>query len=96
MAPPVFRSYGLAIWDIKTRKPSSKGKFQVYDKDILQLAAYREADALTLPKADTCLSILINSQEPGLHIHQWSQEDIAHNWEAFQLISKLWAKMKKF
>lgn len=91
-----LKSYGVAIIDFKTRKPSSKGKFQVYDKDILQLSAYREADALSLPKADTCLSILINSQEPGVHIHQWSQEEIQHGWECFQLISKLWAKMKKF
>lgn len=91
-----LKSYGLAILDFKTRKPSAKGKFSVYDKDILQLAAYREADALTLPKADTCLSVLINSGESGIHIHQWTDEEIAHGWECFHLVSKLWHKMKKF
>lgn len=91
-----LKGIGLAMIDFKSRKPTAKGAFATYDDDAMQLSAYREADSLVLPRADTCVSFLINSQEPGIHIHQWSEDDLTHAWECFKGVCHLWQKMKKF
>lgn len=87
---------GICITDFKSRKRASTGKYLVYDENGEQLVAYREADARTDQRADHCVSIIINSQEPDLHLHEWPEEQCARFWEAFQLLVKRWQILKQY
>ncbi len=90
-----IRDRGICVIDFKTRKPSG-GSLRTYPEDGLQLSAYREADAMNAPLADSCLSILINSQEPGLHIHEWPKDEIVRQFKCFGKLTELWQMVKNY
>lgn len=92
-----IKGVGVAIIDFKTRKPNSKGKHSVYDTDVMQLAAYRAADAMQNPiPATACLSVIINSQEPGIHVHQWPEAELEAAWRKFELLVHYWQLDKNY
>ena len=94
-----LKGIGTAIIDFKGRKPDKAGKFGTYDEDCLQLTAYREADALTRPRADACVSILMNNvpdTTPSVHIHVWPQEECDRFLMAFIGLKNLWQILKKY
>lgn len=87
---------GRCIMDYKSRKRGADGKLAVYDSNGEQLEAYRQADAQDNEPADRCVTVIINSQYPDIHIHEWPADDCARFWEAFQLLLKRWQILKKF
>jgi hypothetical protein len=87
---------GICIADFKSRKQdSTTGRYRVYDENAMQLAAYRDADAVHNPRADQCLSIIVNSQTPDLHIHTWPAEDVERFGSVFLCLLQAYKLLKK-
>jgi len=63
----------------------------------MQLSAYMSADnaTATVP-ATACISILINSQSPGLHVHIWDDEDIFDSMNVSFKVFETWKAIKKY
>jgi hypothetical protein len=94
-----LKGIGTAIIDFKGRKFDKSGKAGVYDEDCMQLAAYRYADSLIRPKADACVSILINNvpgAPPAMHVNVWSPDDCDRNLAAFLNLQKVWCLLKNY
>lgn len=87
---------GVCITDFKSRKRGAQGRYIVYDENGEQLSAYREADAQDNERAEKCVSIILNSQEPDIHLHEWPEDQCARFWEAFQLLVKRWQILKQY
>jgi len=91
-----IKGRGICIIDFKCRKPSKDGG-RCYPEDAMQLSAYKEADALTSPNTpETCLSIILNSEEPGLFVKEWPKDEIIHSFECFRRLCDLWKCLKKY
>ena len=92
----MIKDVGLCIIDFKSRKGDAKGIIRTYDEDGMQLAAYREADALTGDRASHCMSILISSVQPAVHIHKWDESDMTHAFTCFTKLTDLWQTLKQY
>lgn len=89
-----LRGRGLCIVDYKSRKRGSDGKYAVYPENGTQLAAYLEADALNNQRADRSVSIIINSETPDLHLHEWGEHE--RQWQAFTHLLSYWKLTKSY
>lgn len=87
---------GVCIIDYKSRKRGSDGKYATYDENFEQLEAYRQADGTQNPMADRCVTIIINSSTPDLHVHEWPMDDAPRFWTAFRHLILRWQSLKKF
>ena len=77
----------ITIIDYKTQniKPGNKPKF--YGEFAYQLAAYRKC----FKPAPQCVSIIINSNEPGSPIEKiWSIGEIQAAWRTFKRLCQIW------
>ncbi len=92
-----LKDLGFCIIDFKTRTPiKGTDDFRIYDEDGMQLAAYREADALSGMHAAKCLSIIINSQSPQMHVHVWDDRVLEKSMNIFSKLTDVWMLLKGY
>jgi hypothetical protein len=74
------------VYDFKTKDGDLSG-VEVYDEQIMQLAAYRFG--LRLPLA-SCVNVFISRDEPTVLIKRHSPEDLARGWNQFFALLAYW------
>lgn len=90
---------GVAILDLKTRKPY-EGKLRSYDTDMTQLSAYLEADQITpagglRPTAGA--NLYISSTDPMAPCFKpWTADEMRHGWNIFSATLKLWCLLNNY
>jgi len=90
---------GVAIIDLKTRKPNG-GKLRSYDSDSRQLSAYLQAEqdspAGGLRPTETA-NLYISSVEPMAPVFKaWSQDEMRDSWHVFDTTLKLWTLINNY
>jgi len=92
------KDVGLAVIDFKTQNVKLD-KPTLYETWPLQLEAYRQA---ILAKDDPFLkpthliSVVINTNKPGVFPHVWDTAEYEEHWKAFKNASFLWSYLKKY
>lgn len=77
-----------AVLDIKSKEFSPDKLPAGFDEHLMQLAAYRVG--LGIPNA-VCANVFVSVTHPGLiHIHEWTQEDLAKGWKMFCGLLNYW------
>lgn len=78
---------GIVV-DIKTKEFSDPEKVEVYDENLMQLAAYRVG--LGIPNA-RCANAFVSRSVPGLvKIIEWSSDDLSRGWQMFSALLTYW------
>jgi hypothetical protein len=91
------KDVGLAVIDFKTQNIKKKPTF--YETWPLQLEAYRQAILHAddpFMKPTHLMSLVINSNEPGVFPHVWDPAEYSSHWEAFKHVSHLWSYVKGY
>jgi hypothetical protein len=79
------------VIDIKNRK-----RLSTYETDAAQLASYAMALRQSGVTVDGCISVILGTQEPGVHVKYWSLEDEAGGWEDFKCALALWKRSRNY
>ena len=88
----VHREHGPCVIDFKTQRVGAKGP-QFYESFIMQLAAYREC----LKPKPKCLSLVINSVEPGPPVEKlWTDDEVQAAWQQFYYANCLFQLRKNY
>jgi hypothetical protein len=87
------------IIDHKTRNPSKAGKLSIYDKDVRQLAAYRNMLLYNEPELPipSCANLLIASDKPRppeLVVHD--EAELARQLQIWEHGVEAWCLMKRY
>jgi hypothetical protein len=82
----------LHVLDYKSRKTKPNYKIAPYGKEPMQIAAY--ANIVGAPKG---VNLYISTTEPGRIGEAWyDEETITKEFDAFQLVVKLWQHINKY
>lgn len=91
------------ITDKKLAYPEHCMQLAAYEKALPPRVdpekAYLYAQVGVTPDYDTrrCINVFIDRTEPGkVIIHEWSPEEVEHEWRRFQLLVKLWQLSKNY
>lgn len=78
---------GRLILDVKNRKT-----VQLYDTDILQLAAYQHC----LRPRPECISVVLGTAQPNILVREWNPLQMGEAWETFKLLLQLWKRVNNY
>jgi hypothetical protein len=75
-----------AVVDAKNRKNP-----RAYESDAMQLAAYGE-----IIHADTCISVVLGTQEPSILVREWTPHERHTAWHNFSLALEVWKRSRNY
>lgn len=83
-----FADEQAIVVDIKTKDFSDLSKIEVYDENLMQLAAYRVG--LGIPKA-RCANLIASRTHADLaYLKEWTEEELQKGWGMFCALLKFW------
>lgn len=83
--------------DFKTRRTKPGKPCERYESNILQIAAYKMADARVTDSPALGLNVIISSTEPGrVEFQEWTYTEVERAAQAFYHCAKVWQYQKNY
>lgn len=82
------------VLDFKSKERIDANKRLAWDEHVMQLAAYARGFGFAMwPRA---MNVFIGIKDVGVHIHEWTPDDMARGWQMYVHLLGYWQAKNKY